>query len=391
MSIGIQDAKEQGYEWVCAEHERLLADPNRDFDYYKVIQIAKEQMEQESDRAADQAQKIAEVDNMALPFDFDTDFSAEGLNVIVRQMLKEERAKNYADFDAEYDRLLTECSEKLKGVEERELQLIHQNEYLNTEVERLAGTAQSESMRADELQEFIDMQKATIAEKDKEIHDLKNRMNEIEQNRKNAAAQLEEAQAEILRLEDQIDEMRRANVFGERKAQQIIDVTPTTNELYEQAKKATAAKRQVKIIGSIGANFKEVEDAEGNTDVIHVSAIGSEVEAVDSFPELPALEIPAQPEPIGAPEDVAQSHVVLGGSEDTGCGDQDETAEHSATENIPYIEEVAQETAHSEEVGETSEYTPIGMRLHETHEEWVTRTLNELQIAVYGQRVREAA
>jgi len=49
--------------------------------------------------------------------------------------------------------------------------------------------------------------------------------NEARQNRDNAAAQLEEAHAEIHRLQDQVNEYQKAKVFGEREAQQIIDVT----------------------------------------------------------------------------------------------------------------------------------------------------------------------
>lgn len=54
--------------------------------------------------------------------------------------------------------------------------------------------------------------------------------NEARQNRDNAAQQIEELKAEVRRLEEQVAEYQKAKVFGEREAQQIIDITPTETD-----------------------------------------------------------------------------------------------------------------------------------------------------------------
>lgn len=305
---------------------------------------------------------------------------AEAVDQLVTIKLQEQANTLYAEFEEEYERL----SEKLRGAEERELQLSRQVERLNHQVELMAGDAQNESMRADELSKVIENQKSIIAEADKEIYGLNQRLNEVEQNRKNAANQLDEAQREIDRLNNQIDEMRRSSVFGERKPQTIIEVRPT-KELYEQIKKETAAK--YKVTARMGL-YSEVSDEAGIKQVVHNSEL-EQMEIVDSFqyPEAPTL---TEHDGGTIYESVSQSDMG-----DTGCEDQVDSlpdAEVSAELPSDAYEpaENPPQTAHSQETGETI-YAPIGMMLHETHEEWVTRSINELRNAVFGNNVKEAA
>lgn len=221
----------------------------------------------------EQEQKVADVDSMELPFDFDTDFGVEGVNQIVRQMLKEERANNFVAFNAEYDRLKAENDEELAGYAERELQLQRQNDELQREV----------TMRVNLIIDLTnDKEKA-----EKDYYELEERMKEVEQNRKNATDQLEEAHAEIERLERLVDEQRIQNAFGERGMQRTIDVTPTVNDLYEQAKAATAEKRKVMVTAEIGL-YREVEDENGTKEMVHHTELAG-MEQVESFLELPDI------------------------------------------------------------------------------------------------------
>lgn len=285
MSIGTQDAKANGIEWVRAELAK--EDPKREPSVLQVLNIALEELEAE-ERRNGQAQRIADIDEMDLPFDFDTEFGTEGVNVTVRQMIKEERANNFIAFNAEYDRLKAEYDEGMNGALERELQLQRQNE----ELQEKFTTLEESSKRV--VSDLI----ATKDERDRLADLLRERdlrMGEVERNRKNAADQLEEARTEIERLERIIDEQRIQNAFGERGLQRTIDVTETAQRLFEQAKQATAEKRKMMITAEIGANFREVQGADGNKEVVHISAL-QDMDIVDSLTEIeaPELEVVAE-------------------------------------------------------------------------------------------------
>lgn len=364
MSLGVQDAKERGFEWVSEEYERLLEDLDRDASYFNIIRIAKEQLEEEMERSAIQEQRLAEVDDMELPFDFDKDFGTSGVNEVVRQMIREDREKLFAEFDGQIADLREKHAEELRASEDRETQLKRQNDELQEKVSQL----ETENTG---LHEAVNMISNDVAEKDIKIgelsaenHDLKLAKLDAEQKRDAAVRELEEVKAELERLKAE-------------KPEPKVLVTQSTKDLYEQAVKATEEKRKVKVLGSVGANFREVEDAQGNKDVVHVSRIEQgEVEVVDEFPDIPEIETTSEPAACGTEQDVDGSSVALGGSADVVTGDLDQEA--SAIPEIPTAE-TAQEEADQQEV----EQAPLGMKLTETWEEWVTRTLNELQNAVY--------
>lgn len=373
MSLGVQDAKERGFEWVSEEYERLLEDLDRDASYFNVIKIAKEQLEEEMERSAIQEQKLAEVDDMELPFDFDQDFGTSGVNEVVRQMIREDREKLFAEFDGQIADLREKHAEELRASEDRETQLKRQNDELQEKVSQL----ETENTG---LHEAVNMISNDVAEKDIKIgelsaenHDLKLAKLDAEQKRDAAVRELEELRKEVERLNGVL---RQAQLYGVRGVG-TVEVKQSTKELYEQAVQATAEKRKVKIIADIGPFRKEIVDEHGNTDIIDNQRIESgEVEVVDEFPDIPEIEATVDTQPVGTQQDVDESSVALGGSEDVVTGDLDQEA--SAIPEIPTAE-TAQEEADQQEVAQA----PLGMKLTETWEEWVTRTLNELQNAVY--------
>lgn len=286
-------------------------------------------------RAEEQEQRIAEIDEMKLPYDIDADFGTVGVNVFVRRMLKDERANNFVSFNTEYDRLKAECDEEVTGYAEREIQLQRQNEELQLDLQKKwVVVDQLISDKKDLAEDIEDLQGKLL--------NAENRNIEIEQNRKDAADRIDEYQAEIERLERLVDEQRIQNAFGERGLQRTIDVTQTVNDLYEQAKQATAEKRKVMVTGNVGANFNTVTLLDGSTDVIHVSQM-NEVDVVDSFHiELPSVEGIIEQEQEGTGQDVDAENVVFGGIETTLQGNQAE-GEAQATTTAEAFEEAVRE------------------------------------------------
>lgn len=299
-------------------------------------------------RAEEQEQKINEIDAMDLPFDFDADFGTVGVNTIVRQMLKEERAGNFVAFNAEYDRLKAEFYEEVTGYAEREIQLQMQNKTLqdsakntNELILQLQATIESNDKLAEEK---VNAENIRREEAEEMLFETNNHLKEVQQNRKNAADQLEEAHTEIERLNRLVDEQRIQFNFGEKGLQRTIEVSPELNNAYEEAKQATAEKRRVMITGNIGANFNTVTLPDGSTDVIHVSQM-NEVDVVDSFHiELPSIENPAGEVEEGTGQDVEAENVVLGGIETTAESNQTE-GEAPATTTAEEAQEAVREEA----------------------------------------------
>jgi hypothetical protein len=268
-------------EIECNVQERIECEQERVALSSRIAEI-----DVELAKLIDQEQRIADIDDMELPFDFDADFGTEGLNTIVRQMLKEERASNYATFNSEYERIVDDCRNAISGFEEREIQSKRQNE-------ELQGTISKYSVEIHNLQETVDAEIRRRGEAELMLFETNGRMAEVEQNRYNAVAQLEEAKTEIERLERLVDEQRIQNAFGERGLQRTIDVTQTVNDLYEQAKQATAEKRKVMVTAELGL-YREVQDADGNKETVHHSELAG-MEQVDSFHiELPSIENPTE-------------------------------------------------------------------------------------------------
>jgi chromosome segregation ATPase len=304
-----------------------------------------------------QEMKIAEIDEMDLPFDFDGLAELEGINQMVKKMLKEERAKNFVEFNEEYAKVTAEADEKVRGFEERELQLQRQNEELQQENARL-------ELRVGNADQELSEWKADHEEMARNYQGLELRLAEVEQNRKNAAAMLEEANKEIERLESHIDDLRKQLAVGERQAQRIIDVSPTLEKLYEQVKQS-AEKRKAVITAEVGL-YREVTDEEGKKELIHHSEL-ARLDIVDSF-QLPSVQGFDEIELDGAAENVDLPELVQFGS---GNPSESDSSEESEAQADPSQADSPKETS--------------GQEVGETFEQWATREINALKSAVYQQ------
>lgn len=287
-------------------------------------------------RAEEQEQRINEIDEMKLPYDIDADFGTVGVNVFVRRMLKDERANNFLSFNAEYDRLKGENDEELSGYAEREIQLQRQNEELQKNIHNMINDY-------DKSLGIISELRTDLADVNITANQFRLERDEFELKCNNARTQLEEARTEIERLERLVDEQRIQNAFGERGLQRTIDVTQTVNDLYEQAKQATAEKRKVMVTANLGL-YREVQDEAGRKEMVHHSELAG-MEQVDSFHiELPSIEGITEQEQEGTGQDVEGSNVVLGGIEDTTTGHSVEGASPASTTAEAIEEAVSEET-----------------------------------------------
>lgn len=176
------------------------------------LSAKKEELRQLQEKEQARAEVIeAKVQDEAIPFavagiDF-TELPAEVITLI-DEVVKADRR-----------RILREHEEELKQVEsaaeEREIQLKRKN---------------------DELQQAIN---AYLEENNllrNQVHQLTLEKQDAEQKRDAAVTEMEhfrteldKANTEIDRLNSQIDDYQKEKVFGERQAQQIIDVTPEEN------------------------------------------------------------------------------------------------------------------------------------------------------------------
>lgn len=317
--------------------------------------------------------KIAEIDEMTLPFDFDTDFGTSGVNSIVRQMLKEERSKNFSEFNIEYAKVNAEADAKIAGFEERESQLQRQNQDLQKIIEHGNAENKAQIHEIGTLRDFVNGQNERIENLNNDLRNLELRNAEIEQNRKNAADMLEKANEEIERLNDHINDLRKQIAVGARQAHRVVDVTETTQSLYEKAKQATADKRKMMITANLGL-YTEVADEDGKKEVVRNNELEG-LEIVDSF-QLPEIEdITELPENAneevtdGTTGHVATENLVLEGSGDITSSNEGEA--EADTAETDSSETVTQETSNSQEVGET-------------FEQWATREINALKSVVFG-------
>lgn len=153
-------------------------------------------------------EKIHSEITFAIPgVDF-TQLPVELINII-HAVVKADRRKNLSEHSAELDKLEREYDEYRQDAEGDFNKLLVNHNLLEQEYEAVARELKEQTAETYRL----------IAERD-----------EARINRDNAARQLEEAKAEIARLESQVEDYQKAKVLGERQAQAVIDVTPNEAE-----------------------------------------------------------------------------------------------------------------------------------------------------------------
>ena len=118
--------------------------------------------------------------------------------------------------------------EKVVKADRRRIYSDHAIELDQIEAERDDYKSKLESLKDDHQNLSVEYDKACQELKDQTAETLRliEERDEMKRTRDNAAAQLEEANKEIARLKSEIEDYQKAKAFGEKEAQNIIDVTP---------------------------------------------------------------------------------------------------------------------------------------------------------------------
>lgn len=196
-----------------------------------------------------------------------------GLIEVIDKIVRADRRRIYAD-QAKIE--VQRDAENAAYKEQTEQRIaVLQQDYASLELEYVDATADLKEQTAETLR--------AIAERD-----------EARKNRDNAAVQLSEAQKEIARLNSQIDDYQKAKVFGEREAQNVIEIEAEASEVEAIN---TALKNLYTSFENYG-NINKVTKPDGSTELVKSDALlnewtqapagGSET-SQGTFPEVPAL------------------------------------------------------------------------------------------------------
>lgn len=287
-------------------------------------QIAEKQFEMEQQQAKEAALE-EKVHAEGLPFaisgvDF-TKMQPELIEVI-ELVVKADRRRIFAEHAVEVEQLENEISDR----RESQMKIGYEHAKLQEEYDKAC-------------QELADQTTETLR--------LIDERNELRRNRDNAVAQLEEANAEIARLKDEISDYQKAQVFGEREAQNIIE----TNE-----KEAADINEAIKKLYLTSENFgaiNKVTKPDGTFELVKTDDLNanwipeSEVTGQDSFRiednqtvaqdcGIPAAEDTLTPPPFPAEVQDAQ-HTVGGESIDTAV--ETETFEDEVRRRLGALED----------------------------------------------------
>lgn len=168
----------------------------------------------QQERVQAQEEKISSI---TLPYDFNEVFGDPRANDIVTELIQQFQREAYAEHNEEIAKLNAETKEKLRAAEEREIEYKYQNDQLQHD-----NRIQLDQIAV--LQETLEEEKRANTEALNLLNETKIRMNEIETNRGNAARELEQAQAEIKRLNENLDLMQKEKALGAREAYKVHDV-----------------------------------------------------------------------------------------------------------------------------------------------------------------------
>jgi len=135
---------------------------------------------------------------------------------------------------ADRRRMIAEHFEEIKrleaGAEERELQLRRQNEELQQHIKECEAVISQQELEIKDLTEKRDAAVAQYEEAQKEKHQLEEKIKDLETHIDVLQEEAFSYVREIERLNNQIDDYQKAKVWGERQAQNIIDVNEVEQE-----------------------------------------------------------------------------------------------------------------------------------------------------------------
>lgn len=132
---------------------------------------------------------------------------------VIQLVVKADRRKSFAEHATELEKIEQEAEAKIQAAEDSSAYLTAHNDELKKIIEN--GKADNARLIREngELRDYTYQLNLEKEDKDTKLA--------------NAVTQLEEAKAEIARLESQVEDYQKAKVLGERQAQAVIDVTPT--------------------------------------------------------------------------------------------------------------------------------------------------------------------
>lgn len=208
------------------------------------LTVALGQEQEQQQREQKQEEKInGEITFNVTGVDF-TKLPAE-LIQIINIVVKNDRRQIFADHNQEISNLQTDHREEVAGYEEQLLQAGRQNDELQQVVH-------TQDVKIAELAEQLKQEQENHNQVIERFNQTNARLQEVEQYRSNASRELEDANGEIKRLKDLISNQQASNLFGERQAQTIIDITPEDN-LQD-------------LVNVIAAKFSSIEELNKNTD-----------------------------------------------------------------------------------------------------------------------------
>jgi DNA repair exonuclease SbcCD ATPase subunit len=201
------------------------------------------------------------------------DFTALDPEVItlIELVVKADRRKNFTE-QAEIDAKREEEITAYKAQAEQRISELEKH-YNELEQEYLTAAAELKEQTAETLR--------VIAERD-----------EARKNRDNAAAQLDEAKKEIDRLNSQVADYQKAQVFGERGAQKVVetnqDEAASINAAIQRLQGKTKSALDIALEGNSFRGKVVVQD--GNFETVTSQSTGGSGTPQTTFPEASATD-----------------------------------------------------------------------------------------------------
>lgn len=216
--------------------------------------------------------QLAGVDLSALPVEF---------IAVMEQITKIDRRNMAGDYNAEIQKLMEARLEDGRAWAERELQLKRQNSELQKEIQTKGEQLLTEATKVAKLEEEVEEWRGLLDEETSKRHKLEYEIHFANSQRDAAMTELDGVKLALEVAQEEIQQMRAADHYGEANAQKIIDITPEeTSEI--QSLVNNLAKKLV-TVNAIGGNWKEAVYDDGSKLVVHADEVAT-LEQVSPFP-----------------------------------------------------------------------------------------------------------
>lgn len=300
----------------ASNESKLRAIEEEDVSYHAELeQIQQAKSEQEAAQMVRIQAQEEKIENEPVPFQLaGVDLSALPVEFIevMERITKIDRRNMAEDHNKEIQKMIEASREDGRAWAERELQLKRQNDFNQISL----ATAYKDIERLDSENNALDNL----------ISKLEFEKQEAESKRDAAMAELDGVKLALEVAQEEIQQMRAADHYGEANAQKIIDITPEeTSEIQNLVN--NLAKKLV-TINAIGGNWKEAVYDDGSKLVVHADEVAT-LEQVSPFQvntELAQANVePSAPAEAVTPEVTFQTDfpVQSGNSVDQGLANED--------------------------------------------------------------------